>query len=61
MEILKNIKDYKKALEQSKADGVMIGRGCYGKPWIFDYLNNKLGKEKGIKNMKKRNYFRTFT
>ena len=32
---IKNIKDYKKALEQSGADGVMIGRGCYGKPWIF--------------------------
>ena len=52
---IKNIKDYKKALEQSGADGVMIGRGCYGKPWIFDYLtNSKLGKEKTIKQEEKK-------
>ena len=52
---IKNIKDYKKALEQSGADGVMIGRGCYGKPWIFDYLtNSKLGKEKIIKQEQKK-------
>jgi tRNA-dihydrouridine synthase B len=23
------------ALKESKADGVMIGRGCYGKPWLI--------------------------
>ena len=23
------------ALKQSKADGIMIGRGCYGKPWLI--------------------------
>ena len=52
---IKNIKDYKKALEQSGADGVMIGRGCYGNPWIFDYLtNSKLGKEKIIKQEEKK-------
>ena len=52
---IRNIKDYKKSLEQSGADGVMIGRGCYGKPWIFDYLtNNKLGKEKIIKQEEKK-------
>lgn len=32
-----------KALEQSGADGVMIGRGAYGKPWfigqVIEYLN----------------------
>lgn len=30
----------KKALEESGADGVMIGRGSYGKPWIL----NQIGK-----------------
>jgi tRNA-dihydrouridine synthase B len=32
------------ALEQSGADGIMIGRGCYGKPWLINqaaqYLQN---------------------
>lgn len=33
-----DIKDYKKAkevLEYTNADGVMIGRGAIGKPWVF--------------------------
>lgn len=33
-----DIKDYNKAkevLEYTKADGVMIGRGAIGKPWVF--------------------------
>ncbi|MBP7190437.1 MAG: tRNA dihydrouridine synthase DusB [Rickettsiaceae bacterium] len=30
----------KKALEESGADGVMIGRGSYGKPWLL----NQIGK-----------------
>ncbi|MBS7668828.1 tRNA dihydrouridine synthase DusB [Croceicoccus gelatinilyticus] len=29
------IDDTSKALEQSGADGVMIGRGAYGKPWLL--------------------------
>jgi len=29
------IEDGQKALEQSGADGVMIGRGAYGKPWLL--------------------------
>lgn len=28
--------DVTKALEDSGADGVMIGRGCYGKPWFVN-------------------------
>jgi tRNA-dihydrouridine synthase B len=35
--------DAKEALKQSRADGVMIGRGAYGKPWflaqVIHYLN----------------------
>lgn len=30
-----SIEDADNALEQSGADGVMIGRGCYGKPWLL--------------------------
>jgi tRNA-dihydrouridine synthase B len=33
------------ALEQSGADGVMVGRGCYGRPWligqIIEWLRNR--------------------
>jgi tRNA-dihydrouridine synthase B len=29
------IADAAKALEQSRADGLMIGRGAYGKPWLL--------------------------
>ncbi len=41
-----DIKDYAKAqevLEYTKADGVMIGRGAIGKPWVFYQL--KQGSE----------------
>lgn len=27
-----------KAKEDSKADGLMIGRGCYGKPWLISQI-----------------------
>ena len=30
-----SVSDAKAALEQSGADGVMIGRGAYGKPWVL--------------------------
>ncbi|QKJ22020.1 tRNA dihydrouridine synthase [Poseidonibacter lekithochrous] len=38
-----DIKDYEKAkevLEYTKADGVMIGRGAIGKPWVFYQLKH---------------------
>ena len=42
---IKTIDDMKTALEESGADGVMIGRGAYGKPWLINiagqYLNNE--------------------
>lgn len=41
------VDDVKACLEASQADGVMVGRACYGKPWllrqIIDYLKD--GKE----------------
>ncbi len=36
---IKNVDDAKKALELSGADGVMIGRACYGKPWLIKQIS----------------------
>lgn len=42
---IKNIEDANKCLELSHADGIMVGRGTYGKPWlikqIMHYLEHK--------------------
>ena len=40
-----DIKDFKKVnevLKYTKADGIMIGRGAIGKPWIFHQIKNEL-------------------
>lgn len=39
---IKNVEDAKKALELSGADGVMVGRACYGKPWLINQINSQL-------------------
>ena len=38
-----SIEDAKEALQQSGADGVMIGRGAYGRPWLLSQVMNELG------------------
>ena len=35
---IKTLSDAKQALETSGADGVMIGRGAYGKPWLINQV-----------------------
>jgi tRNA-dihydrouridine synthase B len=35
---IKNFDDATNALSESGADGVMIGRGAYGKPWIINQM-----------------------
>jgi tRNA-dihydrouridine synthase B len=35
---IKSVHDAKQALDDSKADGVMIGRGAYGKPWLINQV-----------------------
>jgi tRNA-dihydrouridine synthase B len=37
-----SIEDAKEALLQSGADGVMIGRGAYGRPWLLDQVTSEL-------------------
>ncbi|AIF81191.1 dihydrouridine synthase Dus [endosymbiont of Acanthamoeba sp. UWC8] len=39
---IKTFADADQALEKSKADGIMIGRGVYGKPWLINQLAHYL-------------------
>jgi tRNA-dihydrouridine synthase B len=39
---IKTAKDALEALKQSSADGVMIARGSYGKPWIINDISREL-------------------
>jgi tRNA-dihydrouridine synthase B len=39
---IKNIDDVKQSLKLSMADGAMVGRACYGKPWLINQLNQEL-------------------
>jgi tRNA-dihydrouridine synthase B len=43
---IKTIEDAQNCLNESKADGIMIGRGSYGKPWLINQVNQfiKYGK-----------------
>jgi len=38
-----SIEDSRAALAQSGADGVMIGRGAYGRPWLIAQVMSELG------------------
>lgn len=42
---IKNSADAKTALELSSADGVMVGRACYGKPWLISQIDAELRGE----------------
>ncbi len=39
---IKSIEDVEAALSLSGADGVMIGRGAYGKPWLINQISHYL-------------------
>ncbi len=39
---IKTTNDVIKAIKDSGADGVMIGRGVYGKPWLFKQISEEL-------------------
>lgn len=39
---IKTPNDAKEALVQSGANGVMVGRGCYGRPWLLNQIHHFL-------------------
>ena len=39
---IKSTQDAKEALRLSNADGVMIGRACYGKPWLINQIHQEI-------------------
>jgi tRNA-dihydrouridine synthase B len=39
---INTLKDTKQALKESGADGIMIGRACYGRPWFINQANHYL-------------------
>jgi tRNA-dihydrouridine synthase B len=41
-----SVEDAREALRQSGADGVMIGRGAYGKPWLLGQVMDDLAGSK---------------
>lgn len=47
---IKTSEDVKNALIVSGADGCMIGRGVYGKPWLFKQIETELNNEVFYKN-----------
>lgn len=42
---IKTTSDVIKAMQDSQADGIMIGRGIYGKPWLFKQIEMELRGE----------------
>ncbi len=45
---IKNATDAKQALALSKADGVMIGRAVYGKPWLIAQVSAEIKGQEAI-------------
>ncbi len=43
-----NLKDAQSALQQSGADGVMVGRGAQGQPWILGQIAKGLDRRDGV-------------
>lgn len=45
---IKTIEDAKEAMKLSGADGVMMGRACYGRPWLVSQIASTLRGEEPI-------------
>ena len=39
---IKSLADAQQALQESGADGIMVGRGAYGKPWLINQIDSFL-------------------
>ena len=53
---VKSAEDVKKMFDETNVDGIMIGRGTLGNPWIFKQISDELdGKEFSISNQEKLN------
>ena len=51
---VKNAQDAKKMFDETNVDGIMIGRGALGNPWIFEQIVSELNnKEFSISNEQK--------
>lgn len=57
-----SVKDAKRCLEQSGADGVMLGRGAVEKPWLCAEIGHHIfGSPARLELIDKRQVFETFT
>jgi tRNA-dihydrouridine synthase B len=45
---IKTVEDAKQALADSGADGIMIGRAAYGKPWLINQINQMINNGRVI-------------
>lgn len=54
---IKCAEDAKQMLEQTGCDGLMIGRGALGNPWIFKQINDYLQKGEAPKEISAREKF----
>ncbi len=51
---VKSAEDLKRMFDETNVDGIMIGRGTLGNPWIFKQIEDELnGKEFSISNQEK--------
>ena len=51
---VKSAEDVKRMFEETNVDGIMIGRGTLGNPWIFKQIEDELnGKDFSISNQEK--------